>query len=171
MVKPMRDVLGKIAALAAGAAAMYYLDPQMGRSRRTLLRDRVVGASHIMGRRLRGDARYAADHVKGVLATGHLDRMSRSPPQNDAQLRERIRSRLGRLVSHPRAIEVEVDKGVVRLSGAVLAKELDGLLSQVRDMPGVMRVFNALSAHETPTSMQGQLDAMNAEEQAEVGRS
>lgn len=167
----MRDVLGKFAALAAGAAAMYYFDPAMGRARRTLLRDKLVGASHDAARRLRGEARYAADHVKGVLVTGHLDRVSRSDPQSDPQLRERIRSRLGRLVSHPRAIEVEVDGGVVRLSGAVLAKELDGLLSQVRDMPGVSRVFNALSAHENATSLQGQVQALSAEEQAEAGRS
>lgn len=151
----MRDLLGLLAAAAGAATVMYYFDPDMGRRRRALLRDRLVGTSHDAGRALRGQARYAADHARGVLATGNLDRVSEREPQNDAQLRDRVRSRLGRLVSHPGAIDVQVDGGVVRLSGDVLAKELDGLLTQVRDMVGVSRVINAMTAHDFPDTISG----------------
>lgn len=151
----MRDLLGLLAAAAGAAAVMYYFDPDMGRRRRALVRDRLAGASHNAGRTLRGQARYASDHARGVLATGSLDRMSQREPQGDAQLRDRVRSRLGRLVSHPGAIDVEVDGGIVRLTGDVLAKETDGLLTQVRDMAGVLRVFNAMTAHDSPEGIVG----------------
>jgi hypothetical protein len=62
-----------------------------------------------------------------------------------------VRARMGHLVSHPRAIEATVEDGVVRLSGQVLAKELDGLLSQVSGMKGVRKVHNALSALNDPS--------------------
>jgi osmotically-inducible protein OsmY len=65
--------------------------------------------------------------------------------ESDAQLRERVRKRLAGLVSHPDAVEVSVEEGVVRVSGRVLSHELDGLLMRVKDLPGVHRVYNALS--------------------------
>jgi len=71
--------------------------------------------------------------------------------QEDAELRERVRARLGQWVSHPRAIEVDVDNGVVRVSGEVLAKELDGLLSQLTSVAGVRKVHNALTALDDPS--------------------
>lgn len=151
----MRDLLGLMAAAAGAAAVMYYFDPDSGRRRRAMLQGRLTGASHDAGRALRGQARYASDHARGVLATGNLDRLSQREPQSDAQLRDRVRSRLGRLVSHPGAIVVEVDGGVVRLAGNVLAKELDGLLTQVRDMAGVARVINAMTAHDSPEGLSG----------------
>ncbi|HWP18343.1 MAG TPA: BON domain-containing protein, partial [Burkholderiaceae bacterium] len=36
----MRDLLSTVVGLAAGAAAMYYLDPEMGRRRRALVKDK-----------------------------------------------------------------------------------------------------------------------------------
>lgn len=70
--------------------------------------------------------------------------------EDDADLRERVRSRLGEWVSHPAAIRVDVDRGVVRVSGQVLAKELDGLLSRITGVDGVRKVHNALDALDDP---------------------
>lgn len=78
---------------------------------------------------------------------------SQAVQHDDARLRDRVRARLGTLVSHPGAIDVRVDHSVVRLGGHVLAKELDGLLFQVRDIDGVHRVANALTAHDTPDDL------------------
>jgi hypothetical protein len=77
-------------------------------------------------------------------------RLDHEPP-SDAQLRERVRSRVGHWVSHPRAIEVDVQDGVVRVTGQVLASELDGLLSRLTGVPGVRKVHNALAALEDPS--------------------
>jgi len=71
--------------------------------------------------------------------------------EDDAQLRERVRSRLGDWVSHPGAIRVDVENGVVRVSGQVLVKELDGLLSRITGVDGVRKVHNALEALSDPS--------------------
>ena len=54
------------------------------------------------------------------------------------------------LVSHADAVEVTVDGGLVRVSGYVLATELDGLLSRLTRLPGVHKVHNALSVVTDP---------------------
>jgi osmotically-inducible protein OsmY len=67
---------------------------------------------------------------------------------SDAQLRERIKARLPDLVSQPDAIDIEVNSGVVRVSGRVPADERSGLLMQLTDMPGVRMVRNSVSTFE-----------------------
>jgi hypothetical protein len=147
----MKHYLNVAAAFAAGALAMYYLDATMGRRRRALARDKVIGAAHDAAYVAQGKAKRMIDRARGLMATGSLSGVTSSEPQTDAQLRERVRARMGHLVSHPRAIEATVEDGVVRLSGQVLAKELDGLLSQVSGMKGVRKVHNALSALNDPS--------------------
>lgn len=131
-----------LGAAAAGALAMYYLDPDLGARRRALLAELVRGG--LPGGE-RGRPRY---RQRAYLRPA-------GDPQGDAELRSRIQSRLGRLVSHPRAIQVGVENGVVRLSGRVLAKERDGVLEQVREMPGVLKLVNAMTAHHDPQEMVG----------------
>ena len=136
MNKPMTT----LGAAAAGALAMYYLDPDLGARRRALLADLVRSG-------LPGDGpspRARLRHRAGALRTPAAD------PQGDAELRSSIQSALDRMVSHPRALDVSVADGVVRLSGRVLASERDGLIAQVQRMPGVLRLVNAMSAHDDP---------------------
>ncbi len=66
------------------------------------------------------------------------------------RVREQVQACIGRLVSHPDAIQVSVEGGVVRVSGHVLASEQDRLLSQLTHVPGVHKVRNALSAVQDP---------------------
>ena len=141
------NLLGKLGVLAAGALAMYYLDPQMGAQRRALLAD-------LVGSGFRGESA-GGPKLHARLARRTYHRAVRVDPQADAELRASIQARLGRLVSHPRALDVRVDKGVVRLSGDVLARERDGLLMQVQQMPGVLKLVNAMTAHETPEGIAG----------------
>lgn len=122
---------GELAAAAAlGAALMYLCDPVSGRRRRARL-----------GRMLREPQDQALAPLPAPLA------------ENDAQLRAQVHTRVSRLVSHPRAIDVRVKGGVVQLSGAVLAKEQDGLLQHVCAIPGVQRVVNAMTAHDFPAGI------------------
>jgi osmotically-inducible protein OsmY len=147
----MKHLLNFAAAFAAGAIAMYYLDSTMGRRRRALARDKIIGVAHDAADLAQAQGRRMADRARGAMATGSLDRTSSTEPQSDAQLRERVRARMGHLVSHPRAIDVTVEGGIVRLSGQVLAKELDGLLSQISEMKGVRKVHNALASLTDPS--------------------
>ena len=118
----MKHLLSLLAAAAGSATIMYFFDPDMGPRRR----ERLLGSRAPATTRL---------HLATV---------------GDGPLRDDVRARVGALVSHPGAIDVSVEDGVVRLSGAVLSQELDGLLTQVRDMRGVRRVINALNAHDSP---------------------
>jgi hypothetical protein len=138
----MNKLIATLGAAAAGALAMYYLDPQQGAQRRAAFGDLL--ASGMPGRNAPRDA-----NGRRVSRRAY-HRMARIDPQADAQLRDAIRERLGRLVSHPRALDVSVEHGVVRLSGNVLTKERDGLLEQVREMPGVQKLVNATTAHDSP---------------------
>lgn len=66
------------------------------------------------------------------------------------RLRERVKDEVAVLVTRADAIAVTVDGGLVRVSGHVLASELDGLLSRLTQLPGVHKVHNALSAVADP---------------------
>ena len=61
------------------------------------------------------------------------------------RLRERVKDEVAVQVSNADAIEVSVDGGLVRVSGYVLASEVDALLSRLTRLPGVHKVHNALS--------------------------
>lgn len=151
----MNRPLNTLGALAAGALAMYYLDPELGARRRALLADLVRSG-------LPGERRNAMERSRqarrAYLRATHAD------PRSDAELRDRIQQRLGRMVSHPGAISVDVDNGVVRLSGGVLAKERDGLLAQVHDMPGVQKLVNAMTAHDNPQEIAARSDPAVSQE-------
>jgi hypothetical protein len=130
----MSTLIRTIAAAAAGMAAMYLLDPDSGRRRRAAARERLGAAARGLdgiGR----DGSGAGDTVRA-----------------DRRLRDRVRSRLERLVADPAAVEVVVNGGSVSLRGSVMAAEVDTLLSAVAAMPGVRHVDNRLEANDVPHS-------------------
>jgi len=53
-------------------------------------------------------------------------------------------------VSHPRALHVRVEEGVVHLSGRLLGSEREGVLSQVRQLAGVHKLADTTTAHDDP---------------------
>lgn len=131
-------------ALAAGAVAMYYFDPQRGRRRRALVRDRGVAARHEVERLARAKARRAVDHLHGVVARtrAHIA----NAPVDDDRLRERVRSQLGHVVARPSGIDVQVRDGRVVLSGVAASREeIDALVHTVATLPGVGEVDNLLA--------------------------
>ncbi|HSB27732.1 MAG TPA: hypothetical protein VLE19_07750, partial [Pyrinomonadaceae bacterium] len=69
---------------------------------------------------------------------------------SDDVLEARIRSKLGRIVSHPHAIEVKAIEGLVILRGPILTAEVHPLLNAVAVIRGVRNIENHLELHETP---------------------
>lgn len=139
----MKTVFGLAAAFAAGALAMYYMDPAAGRRRRALVRDRGIAAGHGAEDFARGKSRHARDHVRGMFARTR-SRLSRAPVGDD-QLQQRIRAKLGRLVERPGEVHVDVHKGQVVLRGTASTEEIDELLDAVEAMRGVQILDNRLS--------------------------
>lgn len=132
---------------ALGGTAMYLLDPDRGRRRRALLRDQAVKANSNIQDVLDAGGRDLANRGSGV--TGRLRSLFTRRPATDDVLVERVRSRLGRYVGHPGAIEVAASGGQVTLSGSVLRHEHDELLEAVRSVTGVNDVADRLAVHDS----------------------
>jgi osmotically-inducible protein OsmY len=129
------------AAFAAGAAAMYLLDPVTGRRRRAMARDKAVAAGHDVQAFAHDTARHASDRLRGAVAQARAD-----APADDQRLLERIRSQLGHLVAQPGKVDVQVSGGRVTLRGSASTSEMDALVAAVSGMVGVERVDNQLHA-------------------------
>jgi hypothetical protein len=132
--------------LALGAGAMYLFDPILGRRRRALLRDQGVRTLHAASDFLDKAVRDAQHRIEGTLA--EVSHVVSDDPANDDVLVERVRSKLGRFVSHPRAIEVSAFDGRIVLSGPVLADEVPSLLRGIRGVRGVRDIENYLETHQ-----------------------
>lgn len=143
----MNSIVRLAATLAAGAAAMYFFDPATGRRRRAQARDRTAAACSDADRYVRGKCQHAADRLQGVVAETRSKLASH--PIDDARLHERIRARLGHLVEHAGAVEVEVRDGEVKLSGEVSEAEAQSVPRAIGRMPGVSSVESALTVGES----------------------
>ena len=141
-----------IAAIALGAAGMYVFDPDKGRRRRALGRDKVrrfVGNARTFATAAARDANH---RLRGVRARFQR-RLRRDEIPDDLMLIERIRAQIGRSVSHPHAVQVGANRGTVMLSGPILADEVTPLLAQVHAVPGVVRVEDHLAVYESAASI------------------
>jgi hypothetical protein len=146
-------LLALIAGLTIGAALMYLFDPNGGNRRRAHMRDKAKHYRRITLQALRRQAQHGINHAKGMAAEARAK--LRHEQVDDQLLHERVRSALGRAVSHPHSIEVGVRDCIVTLSGPVLAHEVDDLVECVWDVRGVADVVDHLQVHEQPGSIPG----------------
>lgn len=139
--------------LAAGAGLMYFYDPRSGRRRRAHVRDLARHARRV-GEDLIGKARRdAANRAHGL-----TERMRHTAaPAGDAVITARIRAQIGRLVSHPSALDIDVRDGRVHIRGPVLTHEADAVVKCVRRVAGVTEVVDQVARHRHPDipSLQG----------------
>src|SRR5688572_9686570 len=135
---------------ATGSALMFMLDPNGGGRRRARVRDRMVRATRTTRDGLDATVRDLSNRGRGIAAAAR-GRWSSAPVSDDV-LVERVRARIGRVSSHPHAIEVEAHDGEVTVRGPVLAAEADHLISTVGSVPGVGSVMDQLERH---TSTEG----------------
>lgn len=144
----MNAVKAAIAGVTGGAVAMYFSDPDRGRRRRALVRDQSVRISNSLRRLLDKAERDAVNRARGVGCA--MQAALRNSRADNQVVVERVRSHLGRLVSHPHAIDVTADDGRIQLSGHVLQSEIGHLVRCIRAVPGVEHVENRLQVHESP---------------------
>lgn len=137
---------GLAAAAGAGAGLMYLLDPNQGELRRSSLTGGASRAAHKTGSAIGGASRDLFNRARGLVA-GAESRFSGNDA-SDRNVIKHIRSEIGRLVSHPRAIQVAAHDGRVAITGHILARELDDLITRIRSLRGVIEVDNRLHTHE-----------------------
>lgn len=137
--------------MALGAAAMYFLDPDLGARRRAGVLDKAVWAA----RRTRGSAAAFTGDVqnRAIGAVAEVRGIFDHRPVSDSVIEARVRSELGRLSSHPGSIETFSTQGCVTLSGPILASEHGRLLRAVSRVRGVCEVIDELEIHETPDAV------------------
>ena len=115
--------------MGLGAALMYTLDPEKGRQRRARVRDRLKSLGPVAG-------------------------LTGSHAPSDRVLADRVCAAIGRAVSHPGSIAVEVQDGCAVLTGRVLERETRELLRRVGRVAGGVKVLVCMS--------HGQLDLDHA---------
>src|SRR5687767_9700642 len=131
---------------ALGALAMYFLDPQAGRRRRARTRDKAVHVAKRLNEAGKVTARDTAHRARGVIAGAK--RLLQREDVSDGTLVGRVRAALGRVVSHPHAIDVSVSDGHVVLAGPILAHEVRPLIRTVRHVPGVHGLDDRLTVYQ-----------------------
>ncbi|HJP95111.1 MAG TPA: BON domain-containing protein [Pyrinomonadaceae bacterium] len=134
------------AGLGLGTGLMYLLDPDRGKRRRALLRDKCVSAARKTGEAFECTAHDLRNRSRGIIA--EIQSRFSSEPVDDAVLIDRVRSKLGRIVSHPGAIQVTAQNGNVTLAGPILTAEVPELLTCVKSVAGVNDVIDSLELHE-----------------------
>ena len=138
-----------IGGAAAGAVAFYFLDRENGRQRRA----RVVKTTSRLAQAIAEGAELGfrdtqhrltgmAKHAWFSFRREHLD---------DRVLVERIRSRMGRILSHPHKIHVASDRGTITLWGQAPEGETHELIHAVQAMHGVREVFDHIEEWEPET--------------------
>jgi len=129
-----------------GVGLMYLLDPVRGRARRARILEAVHHAERRERELLGRGARDARQRVHGL-----TERVKHRPSSEvpDVVIAERVRSRLGRVVSHPRAVDVAVVDGRAILRGAIFAHEAPKAIAAARGTAGVRAVIDRLERHLT----------------------
>ena len=149
----MNKAMAMIGGLGVGAGLMYMFDPNKGKRRRAEVRNKVTHAINKTNNAIGKTSRDVTNRVSGIAAEAESLFTCEKTPDN--VLTARVRSKLGRVVSHPHAIEVTAADGKVTLSGPILAAEVDGLLGSVAAIKGVTEVKNRLEAHEESGTVPG----------------
>ncbi len=141
--------------LLVGAGLMYFLDPVRGRKRRARIGELALHARRVE-RDLVGKAVRDASHRAHGL--GERVKHPMSDVVADGVLQGRVRAALGRVISHPRAIEVEARGGAVVLRGPIFTREADAAIGCVHRVAGVHEVIDRLERHASADvpSLQGE---------------
>jgi osmotically-inducible protein OsmY len=137
---------------ALGAAFAYFFDPDNGRRRRALTRDRVPAAFRGGARRAERLGRNVQSEAYGVAQKAKHMKDEPKPQPDDATLTRKVESEIFRDADVPKGqINVNAENGVVVLRGEVEQPELiKDLEKKTRKVQGVREVENLLHTPGTP---------------------
>lgn len=147
-----RNALPFLLTGAAGAATVYFLDPDSGRRRRALVRDRSGAMLRRGSRQLRRLRRKTSSEVYGFKQKATHLWPEESAPANDETLTQRVESEIFRDPKWPKGeINIQTDHGIVSLRGELSSRgDIERLEAAVRKVPGVRDVENLLHLPNTP---------------------
>lgn len=138
---------------ALGAVLAYLFDPDRGRRRRRVTRDRGLALLRHGEKRVARRAHRTAAQARGL---SHRVRHSLHPasqaPVDDATLVDRIESTIFRDPAVPKGrFNLNASNGVVYLRGEIdTAEEIEAIVRATRRVPGVREVRSLLHLPGTP---------------------
>jgi BON domain len=136
-----------------GALITYFFDPENGRRRRALARDRIPALFRHGTERLERTGRGAAAEAYGVKQkVKHAVKGEEKPQPDDVTLARKVETEIFRDADVPKGqINVNAENGVVVLRGEVEQTELiKDLEKRTRKVQGVKEVENLLHTPGTP---------------------
>jgi osmotically-inducible protein OsmY len=139
----MRKLLGLV---GLGAALTYFFDPEQGRRRRAMTRDRVAGFFRRRVRETGRLGRSASAQAEGLVQKAkHLEEEPKPQP-DDVTLTRKVETEIFRDADIPKGqINVNAENGKVFLRGEVGEPELiKDLEKRARKVQGVQEVENLL---------------------------
>jgi len=128
------------------AVAWYFTDPEKGERRRSSVArtaGRLLEKTRHEGMKTLRDSQ---NHLAGLAA--RIRSRVTVDEASDRVVEERIRSRMGRVVSAPRKIHVLCDHGAATLWGRVHIDEIHHLIRTVESTPGVKNIYDHLEIAE-----------------------
>jgi osmotically-inducible protein OsmY len=134
------------AAGAAGLAAGYFLDPDSGKRRRHIARDRALALIRSGADRTRREAEHRTSQVEGKVEAAKSKAAPEKPAPNDRALAERVKSEIFQPADAPKgSVSINVEDGVVYLRGEVKRpEEIRKLVEEAGRVDGVRTVENLL---------------------------
>jgi len=132
---------------AAGAAAVWFLDPNDGVRRRNVVRDKALKYGRQTGAQAQRTANYAAGQAKGA-AYEAAPTGDKPKDLNDPTLTRKVESEIFRAADSPKGdVSVNVENGVVYLRGRVPDEDaIRQLAEDAAKVDGVRGVENLLHA-------------------------
>jgi BON domain len=141
-----------VASSLTSGLLVYFMDPERGRRRRHMLRDRFFARLRRLARGLKALWRGAAAETYGV--SHRIVHLVPRPSEmtDDETLRQRVESQLFRDRHIPKGhLNINAEHGLVILRGELDSPiEIAQLEDRVRHVPGVRGVQNLLHPHGTP---------------------
>jgi hypothetical protein len=166
VVKPRRSPIAPVVLVglmmaAAGAIAAYLFDPQMGRTRRAVTRDRMAGEARRLARSSARRGRWIASTASGIGERVQHANDEPSGAVDEVALVNRVKSELFRDPDIDKgAIAVNVERDVLFLRGTAPTRdEIEEIGHRASAIEGVGRVVNLLHVPGEPApTMDRELD-------------
>jgi osmotically-inducible protein OsmY len=139
----MRKLLGLV---GLGAGLTYFLDPQQGRRRRAMARDRIAGFFRRRAREGERLGRSASAQAEGLVQKAKHLQEEPKPQPDDVTLTRKVETEIFRDAEVPKGqINVNAENGKIYLRGEVDKPELiKDLEKRARKVQGVAEVENLL---------------------------
>jgi hypothetical protein len=146
---------------------MFLLDPDLGRRRRALIRNKMVRARNQARWFLERQLRNAIYNLQGTVAETRAK--LREAPVSDEVLEERVRAQVGHVVSHPGSLEVVCRLGHVTIRGPVLAGERQRISDRLSETRGVRSFTLELREQQEAGSTPGLQGESHGQREQRIG--